>query len=145
MGQRLEIELHETNGHASPAALGLHDVAHQVFKHKGKAVLAFSVIVGIVVLGTLLSTKIYHSEAKLFVRAGRQNVTLDPTATLSQERITATALHESEISLGCRIVAQSQAAGNGRGFAGIGAGSSSLCLCRPSIHPGDLGRCGRLW
>jgi uncharacterized protein involved in exopolysaccharide biosynthesis len=44
----------------------------------------FGTVMVLVVVITLLSARAYRSTAKLFVRLGRENVTLDPTATLGQ-------------------------------------------------------------
>lgn len=51
----------------------------------------FVATVALVVVGVLLCPRAYRSEAKLFVRMGRESVTLDPTATTGQ----IVAVHES--------------------------------------------------
>lgn len=64
--------------------LSFRDVYHILFRHKKKAILFFSAVFVTVTLGTFLAPKIYRSEAKLFVRIGRESVTLDPTVTTGQ-------------------------------------------------------------
>ncbi|MFQ5730474.1 MAG: GumC family protein [Planctomycetaceae bacterium] len=44
----------------------------------------FAVVMALVVTGVLVCPKTYQSDAKLFVRMGRESVTLDPTATTGQ-------------------------------------------------------------
>ena len=58
-------------------------------RHKKKSLLFFSVVFGGAVLFTLLAPRKYMSEGKLFVRLGRENATLDPTATLGQSSVVA--------------------------------------------------------
>jgi uncharacterized protein involved in exopolysaccharide biosynthesis len=49
----------------------------------------FLVVMAATALGTYLSPRSYRSQAKLFIRLGRENVTLDPTATLGQAAVVA--------------------------------------------------------
>jgi len=71
----------------------LRDVYYVLFRHKWKMVLFLVTVVGTVTVGTLRRPDIFHSEAKLLLRLGRENVTLDPTATtghiiaVSQSRV----------------------------------------------------------
>lgn len=58
-------------------------------RHRNKAVLVFTAIVGVTVLYIAFAPRRYRSEGKLFVRLGRENATLDPTATLGQSPIVA--------------------------------------------------------
>ena len=62
----------------------LRDLYYILFRHKGKAILFFLAAVVSVTVVTLLSPKIYRSEAKLLVRLGSESVTQDPTATTGQ-------------------------------------------------------------
>jgi len=59
----------------------LRDFFYFFFRHKWKAILFFLTVMVIITLGTFMTPRIYQSEAKLLVRLGRENVTLDPTAT----------------------------------------------------------------
>ena len=77
----------------------LWHVYHALFRHKGKAAVFFVTVATAVALWTFLSPKEYRSEGKLFVRLGRENATLDPTATLGQDSIIAVPQsRESEIN-----------------------------------------------
>ncbi len=67
----------------------LGDVYRAFSRHKKKAVLFFCAVFAGTVLFTLLVPRQYKSEGKLFVRLGRENATLDPTATLGQNPIVA--------------------------------------------------------
>ncbi len=67
----------------------LRDVYHAFFRHKGKAVSFFVTVATAVALYTFLSPKEFRSEGKLFLRLGRENATLDPTATLGPSPIIA--------------------------------------------------------
>jgi len=79
---------HETNGHAvdhhfdalqQPTTL--RDLCRVLFRHKFKSISFFCLAVAAGVAGVLFLPRSYESEAKLFVRVGRESVTLDPTAT----------------------------------------------------------------
>ena len=52
--------------------------------HKGKALAFFSLVTLAVAVATWLSPDIYRSEARLMLRLGRENATLDPTAAGGQ-------------------------------------------------------------
>jgi uncharacterized protein involved in exopolysaccharide biosynthesis/Mrp family chromosome partitioning ATPase len=52
--------------------------------HKGKALAFFSLVTLTVAVATWLSPDIYRSEARLMLRLGRENATLDPTAAGGQ-------------------------------------------------------------
>ena len=55
------------------------DVIYILFRHKRKAIPFFLAVVITVTFGTLIAPRIYQSEAKIMLRLGRENVTLDPT------------------------------------------------------------------
>jgi uncharacterized protein involved in exopolysaccharide biosynthesis len=59
------------------------------WRHKGKMALFSLAVLGAAVAVTLLSPKTYRSQAKLLVRLGRENTTLDATATLGQAPVVA--------------------------------------------------------
>jgi uncharacterized protein involved in exopolysaccharide biosynthesis len=59
------------------------------FRHKTKVALFFLVVMGSVTAVTFFWPRVYRSEAKLFLRLGRENVTLDPIATLAQTPVVA--------------------------------------------------------
>jgi uncharacterized protein involved in exopolysaccharide biosynthesis len=67
----------------------LHDFAAVLFRHKRRAGLFFiGVMIGVTAY-TLFCPRVYRSQAKLFVRLGRENATLDPTATIGQAPVVA--------------------------------------------------------
>src|SRR5207253_8752501 len=81
------------------------DVAPAVFHHKGKIALFFLAVMGAVTLFTFLSPRAYRAQAKLFVRLGRENATLDPTATLGQAQVVAVQQsRENEINTAAEVL-----------------------------------------
>ena len=62
----------------------LRDFYSILFRHKWKVTIFFLAVVTTVTVGTFLTTEIYKAEAKLLLRIGRENVSLDPTATTGQ-------------------------------------------------------------
>jgi polysaccharide biosynthesis protein PslE len=58
-------------------------------RHRRKMVIFSGVVLALVAAFTLLTPRAYRSQAKLFVRLGRENVTLDPTATFGQAPVVA--------------------------------------------------------
>ncbi len=63
--------------------LSFDQVRRACQRHKGKMLLFFVLVMAGTAVGTYLSPRSYRSQAKLFIRLGRENVTLDPTATLA--------------------------------------------------------------
>lgn len=59
-------------------------VAEFLWRHKGKILLVWAVGMVLTLAYLSLATRKFQSEAKLFVRLGRESVTLDPTATTGQ-------------------------------------------------------------
>ena len=88
----------------------LRDVYRALFRHKGKAGGFFVAVMTAVLLAIVFLPKVYRSEGKLFVRLGRENATLDPTASPGQERVVLNpASREHEINsvveiLGSRVL-----------------------------------------
>ena len=62
----------------------LRDFYSILFRHKWKVTIFFLAVMTTVTVGTFLTTEIYKAEAKLLLRIGRENVSLDPTATTGQ-------------------------------------------------------------
>ncbi|TKJ33540.1 MAG: hypothetical protein CEE38_20495 [Planctomycetes bacterium B3_Pla] len=58
----------------------LRDLYYILFRHKRKIIVFFLAVMIVTAVGIVLTTEAYLSEAKLLVRLGRENVTLDPTA-----------------------------------------------------------------
>lgn len=67
-----------------PAALVARDLAGAVWARRFVAGLFFCAAMAAVIAGIMVCPRTYESEAKLFVRLGRESVTLDPTATTGQ-------------------------------------------------------------
>ncbi|MEN6452310.1 MAG: hypothetical protein ABFC96_17600 [Thermoguttaceae bacterium] len=73
----------------TPRESWLCDLADPFFRHWKKAVLLFVLIAVGGATITFSLPKQYHSEGKLFIRLGRENATLDSTATLGQPAMVA--------------------------------------------------------
>jgi uncharacterized protein involved in exopolysaccharide biosynthesis len=58
------------------------DTVRVLLRHKGKVAACVVAILAATALITITSPRAYRSQAKLFVRLGRENATLDPTATV---------------------------------------------------------------
>ena len=67
----------------------MKDLIFAVFRHKGKAALFFGIVLAGTILFTIFVPRKFHSEGKLYLRLGRENATLDPTATLGENSIVA--------------------------------------------------------
>jgi uncharacterized protein involved in exopolysaccharide biosynthesis len=77
----------------------LWDGLSVVWRHRWKMAFCFTGVMSLVVLATVLKSKQYVSEGKLLVRLGRENVGLDPTATLGDsQNINITQTRQSEIN-----------------------------------------------
>ena len=75
------------------------DSSFPLLRHKWKALFVFVAVVGAAAAVTALSPRTYRSEAKLFVRLGRENATVDPTATLGRDPVIAVpTMRDSEIN-----------------------------------------------
>ena len=84
----------------------LQDLYRTLRRHKRKSTLFFVAVVVSTIVLTFLLPKAYRSQGKLFVRLGRENATLDPTATPGQNPIVAVPLsRESEINSVVEIIA----------------------------------------
>jgi uncharacterized protein involved in exopolysaccharide biosynthesis len=64
--------------------LSPRDLVRVVFRHKRKGIAFFVGAMALTVLGLAICPRIYTSEARLFVRLGRENAALDPTVTTGQ-------------------------------------------------------------
>lgn len=83
----------------------LHEYARVFFRHQRKMGLFFVSAVVVVAGFTLLGPRAYRSQAKLFVRLGRENATLDPTATFGQAPVVAVPQsRENEINTAVEIL-----------------------------------------
>ena len=75
----------------------LRDCIDILARKRGQALAIFVGTLAVTAAGLVLSPRAYQSEAKLFVRVGRESVTLDPTATTGQ-MISVYESRESEIN-----------------------------------------------
>ena len=75
----------------------LREFTYVMFRHKRKAVWFFLGMLLIVFLVTMLMPRTYKSEAKLLVRLGRENASMDPTATTSGDVVQVSQTRESQI------------------------------------------------
>lgn len=83
----------------------LRDLAPVISHHKGKMALSFLAVMAAVAVYTLVCPRAYRSQAKLFVRLGRENATLDPTATVGQAPVVAVPQsRENEINSAVEIL-----------------------------------------
>lgn len=64
--------------------LGLADIPRAVARHPRKALLTFCSLLGLAIAAVILLPRAYESESLVFVRVGRESVTLDPTVTTGQ-------------------------------------------------------------
>lgn len=81
----------------------LRDLYYVLFRHKWKMLLFLVAVVGTMTVGTFRSPEVFRSEAKLLLRLGRENVTLDPTATTGPI-VGVIRSRESEINLELEIL-----------------------------------------
>ena len=75
----------------------LREFTYVIFRHKRKAAWFALGIMLIAFLVTMFMPRTYKSEAKLLVRLGRENTSIDPTATSSGEVVQVAQTRESQI------------------------------------------------
>jgi len=73
------------------------DFFQVLFRHRKKVFSCFSITIGVAMAIVLFYPRAYKSESKLFLRVGRESVTLDPTATTSQI-LPVSLSHETEVN-----------------------------------------------
>ncbi|QDT66174.1 Chromosome partition protein Smc [Calycomorphotria hydatis] len=84
------------------------DLAFAIWHHRIKALVVFATLITLVLFGIMIAPREYKSESKLFVKVGRESITLDPTATTGQT-ISVYESRESELNsvldvLGSRVL-----------------------------------------
>lgn len=92
---------------ASPARVTPRDVARILFRHKRKIAAVFVGVVALTVLLIMVLPRSYSSEARLFMRIGRETVALDPTATTGQT-IMLQKTQEDEVNSALEIISSSE-------------------------------------
>ncbi|HVU88289.1 MAG TPA: GumC family protein [Pirellulales bacterium] len=60
------------------------DLVRVLFRHKRQMLWFFATTMGLVIVGLIVMPRTYMSEARLFVRMGKESVGLDPTAAMGQ-------------------------------------------------------------
>ncbi len=81
------------------------DFYGQIARHRKKSIFVFLLVMAGAILISVISPKIYQSQSLLYVRLGRENVKLDPTATLGQASvITIPNSREDEINSAVEIL-----------------------------------------
>src|SRR5580698_9202926 len=85
------------NRQAANSAKAPRGIVSSLWRHKGKGTLWFIVVVAATAAVILYWPRSYRSEAMLFVRLGRESVSLDPTATMGQT-IAVSESRENEIN-----------------------------------------------
>lgn len=61
------------------AEMTIRDLLNVVFRHKKKVIFFFISIITLISVATLLMNKTYRSNARILIKLGRENATLDPT------------------------------------------------------------------
>jgi uncharacterized protein involved in exopolysaccharide biosynthesis len=74
------------NGHSTDATSGMNvrEACRVLFRHKWKMLVFFCSAFALLIIGLSFYPRTYISDARLLVRLGKESVSLDPTATLSQ-------------------------------------------------------------
>ena len=75
---------HDALSLGEPAANPIRDSFRTLWKFRRRSIVFFFVVMAIVVAGLMVCPRKYTSDARLFVRIGRESVTLDPTVTTGQ-------------------------------------------------------------
>src|SRR5437868_5241979 len=89
----------------APPRMPVRHLARVVFRHRRNAGLFALAVLVAATLFTLISPRAYRSQAKLLVRLGRENATLDPTATFGQSPVVAVPQsRENEINTAAEIL-----------------------------------------
>jgi uncharacterized protein involved in exopolysaccharide biosynthesis len=70
-------------------SLSLPELCRALLRHRRKVLLFVVLVLGLTAAVTALGPRTYRSQSKLFVRLGRENATLDSTATLGQGPVVA--------------------------------------------------------
>ncbi|MCA9156788.1 MAG: hypothetical protein KDA72_00595 [Planctomycetales bacterium] len=81
------------------------DFYRQISRHYKKSIAVFLLVVSAAMLFSFLAPSVYQSQSILYVRLGRENVRLDPTATFGQTAVmTIPNSRESEINTAVEIL-----------------------------------------
>jgi uncharacterized protein involved in exopolysaccharide biosynthesis/Mrp family chromosome partitioning ATPase len=78
--------------------LSLRDLAAVLFRHRKAIMAVFVLIMGTVVIGTWMAPRSYRSDAKLLLKLGRENLSIDPTIGRGGQVVTISQSRESQIN-----------------------------------------------
>jgi uncharacterized protein involved in exopolysaccharide biosynthesis/Mrp family chromosome partitioning ATPase len=92
---------------ASPVRVTPRDVVRILFRHKRKIALVSAGTLALTLLAIIVWPRSYASEARLFIRIGRESVALDPTATTGQT-IMLQKTQEDEVNSALEIISSSE-------------------------------------
>jgi len=81
---RFHVETAPNRSHGTVADASAFDLLRVFFRHRRAVVSTFAIVMTATALYVLFAPRQYRSEAKLFVRLGRENLGLDATTTLGQ-------------------------------------------------------------
>jgi polysaccharide biosynthesis protein PslE len=81
---RFHVETAPNHSHAARADTSVFEFLRVFFRHRRAVVITFAVVMTATAFYVFLAPRQYRSEAKLFVRLGRENLGLDATTTLGQ-------------------------------------------------------------
>src|SRR5436189_2327487 len=65
------------------------ELVSTVWRRKKQFALVFCIVVACVAIATLLATREYRSQAKLFLRLGRENASVEPLTAAGENRLVA--------------------------------------------------------
>jgi uncharacterized protein involved in exopolysaccharide biosynthesis len=82
----------------SSVHISLREIARIFFRYQRRGVAVFGGSMILIVIALIMCPRKYTSEARLFVRLGRESVTLDPTATTAGSIVSLSGNRESEIN-----------------------------------------------
>jgi uncharacterized protein involved in exopolysaccharide biosynthesis len=82
----------------------VRDLVELLFRHKKKIIFCPLLAIGLGVLVLLFCPRTYRSEAKMFLRVGRETVGLDPTATTGQTVAFQTGDRKDEVKSAIQVV-----------------------------------------
>ncbi len=78
--------MQDFNDYSVSKKTSLRDIFFVLFKHKSRIAVFFLGIMLTASVGTFFASRIYQSEAKLFINLGREEVTLDSSASNQGQR-----------------------------------------------------------
>lgn len=85
------------------------ELVYVLFRHRKSALYFFSFVMTATLIITFVMGKVYRSEAKILVKLGRENVTLDPTVTMG-EFVSVNMDRDSEVNSEIEILNSSELA-----------------------------------